>query len=474
MATTFVAGFNRRQILIIGDPPPDQEFRERRLAISRFSTEPDALRLARALIVRLDRDIVLDAHELILALDHGLQVLIVADNDQQQKGAIEQLSNFGLLSAVTLRTGATWADVAERCRDHDPKSGIGEVQILGSCDEEDAFLLRRAFADCKSIRVEPINGGVSGARVFRVHAVFADSAAGPRPLPFFAKTDEPARIRKEITNYEIYVDRFIPFYLRPHLDNARCLESHKRALIVGDFVANSEPLLATLRANRGKTAINSLFDESLRSWRLQAFENERGQAINVLPKALYAFDANRFPPTRVSDAKASGARCSPTELVARLTSLKSIPYRAGPIHADLNGANVQVRLTDAILIDFYTTTFGPIVADPAALEIDVAFSYDTTNDFPEWRDVVDKMYGAPYLARIPPPAGEPTAREWMWDAVRQIRMHGRAHGPTPLEYEQAIAVYLLRRAQYPATNTADEQRRAYAYVLADTLIRGMA
>jgi hypothetical protein len=473
MATAFAAGTNRRSILVIGDLPPDQAFRNRKLTLATFSTDTEALRWARAVLVRVDDDIVLDADRLTLALDHGLKVVIVADNGQHEKNAIEQLSAVGLLSAVTLRTGTGWSDVAEWCRDHDPKSGIGDVQILGSCDEEDAFLLRRAFADCKSIRVEPINGGLSGARVFRVHAVFADSAAGPRPLPFFAKTDEPARIRKEMTNYEIYVDRFIPFYLRPHLDNARYIPSHKRALIVGDFVANSEPLLAALRANRGKTAINSLFDESLRSWRLQAFEDDRGQAINVLPKALYAFDANRFPPTRVSDAKGSGARCDPTELVARLTSVKPIPYRAGPIHADLNCANVQVRLTDAILIDFYTTTFGPIVADPAALEIDVAFSYDTRKDFSDWRDVVDKLYGAPYLARIPPPAGEPTDREWMWDAVRQIRMHGRAHGPTPLEYEQAIAVYLLRRAQYPATDTADEQRRAYAYVLADALIRGM-
>jgi hypothetical protein len=453
--------------------PPKDAFQERSLTLADFSTDREVLRWSRALLIVFDADSVIDSTALTLALDHGLQVFVVAATDKDQQLAINQLQKSTLLESVTLRTAGPWTEVAERCRDHDPKAGIGDVEIFGSCDDNDAFLLRRAFADCKTIRIEPIGGGLSGAHVFRVHATFEHSAAGPRPLPFFAKSDAKLRIEREITNYGMYVDRFIPFYLRPHLDHTRCLDSHLRGLLVGDFVASSEPLTETLRANRGRSALNSLFDESLRSWRLQAFESERGVVVGRVPSAIYSFDPGRFSGSRVAAAKAAGARCDPGDLVARLEAVTALPYRSGPIHADLNCANIQVRVTDAIVIDFYTTKTGPIVADPAALEVDVAFSHDTTDDFDQWRDLIDKLYGPSYLSKIPPPSGEPTRREWIWETIRQVRMHGRAVEPAAGEYEQAIAVYLLKRAQYPSRDEQDEKRRTYAYVVADAVIRGL-
>src|SRR5260221_5915109 len=147
MATAFAPSVSRRQVLFLGDAPPDGPFLERGLSLAAFGSGIETMRWSRALLVRIDNDIAIDKDELTLARDHGLQVFVVATNDEDQRDAITQLATFGLQQAVTLRTSVPWKDIAEQCRNHDPKSGIGDVEIIGDCDEEDAFLLRRAFAD---------------------------------------------------------------------------------------------------------------------------------------------------------------------------------------------------------------------------------------------------------------------------------------------------------------------------------------
>ena len=61
---------------------------------------------------------------------------------------------------------------------------------------EQRLLLQRAFHDCKAIELQPITGGMSGALTFLVDAALADSNAGSRPVPFFAKLDAPGKLRR--------------------------------------------------------------------------------------------------------------------------------------------------------------------------------------------------------------------------------------------------------------------------------------
>ena len=61
------------------------------------------------------------------------------------------------------------------------------------------------------------------------------------------------------------------------------------------------------------------------------------------------------------------------------------------------------------------------------------------------------------------------ARRWEYAAV--VRQIGLEHQACDEDYLTAVAVYLLRRAMYPGRDDTDKQRRAYALVLAERLVK---
>lgn len=420
-----------------------------------------------------------------IAVDHGLKVLAVADDHTGQNLISSALSRIHEDLDLTRRTAPRPYDLAEEIARHQPgPPDHKELEILGIGTEllspTAKLLLRRAFWNCKSILIETLGGGYS-ATVFSVHAIFADSVVGPRPLPFFAKLDSRVKIADELQNYQVYAEHYIPFNARPNLDYSKCLLGHSLGIIVGNFVEKSESFWDVAVRGHAQPAIYSLFQETLRGWTLQAYQKGT-TVISTVPfhvELAGVFDPKRVSGNRWLVAQDLGAQLSPTALIDLLGSIPPHPHRVAPIHGDLHSRNIRVRGTDAILIDFASTKNGPIVADPASLETDLVFSspVGSGDDDAGWRTIVDRLYQPEYFEQAPPPADQPLQREWLWTCVRQIRLYAIAMqmcdsaAKWNSEYQLVLAFYLLRHSMFVASNPQEEFRRAYAYVTAEALIK---
>jgi hypothetical protein len=232
---------------------------------------------------------------------------------------------------------------------------------------EERSLLERAFSDCSNIFVRNLAGGRSGADVLQIYATFND-APQSRPLPFFAKIEETSEIQKEITNYNNFAAHYIPFNLRPNLDHARCLSGIRKAILVGNFVEGAEPLSKITNRGSALHAIHSLFENTLKGWRYPEL------AFGV-PKGNIAIDLQTFvrEPARFQHDKPEGATHTSGELVEMMRQMPAEKYLRGRIHGDLNAGNVLMRTSDTVVIDLAKATIGPLIADPAALEVSIAF-----------------------------------------------------------------------------------------------------
>ena len=183
------------------------------------------------------------------------------------------------------------------------------------------------------------------------------------------------------------------------------------------------------------------------------------------------FDPGRVSQYRRGIAQRLGSTLTPEQLWDALRSKKHAAYRLAPIHGDLNAYNVRVRGRDAILIDFAKTRIGPIVADPASLEVSLAFAITSdTDDNEGWKRLIDQIYKPAYLQQPPPPAAQALPREWLWTCIRQIRLFAISMETAAGEYRDAVIAYLLRYAMFPAQSDKEETRRAYSLVLAERLL----
>lgn len=404
-------------------------------------------------------------------LNHGVSIFGIAANDLAA-GALRQAAvSAGFAESVYIRTAPPDHEIAEKIARLQPGPAANRsLEITGAAASTLSvtarLFLQRAFFDCSSISIEPLTGGRS-ASVFSVHARFTDSVVGPRPLPFFAKVDSRDKIDSEGFNYRFYAEHFIPFNLRPNLDPKRCLSGKDVGILVGNFVEKSESLIDAARRGHAQTALFSLFDNTLRGWRLQATSSQ-----GIVPAMSGVFSAAKLLaiPDRHPEARRLGATKTPQELEALLKALPIRPYLSAPMHGDLTPFNVRVRGHDAILIDLAHTKQGPLVADAASLEVGLAFEAGDDTDDKGWSELMDTLYSRDCLLRPPVPPREPRAREWLWSSIRQIRVVALAEEVSPFEYATALAIYLLRRAMFPADSPADGFRRAYAYVLAERLI----
>jgi len=176
---------------------------------------------------------------------------------------------------------------------------------------------------------------------------------------------------------------------------------------------------------------------------------------------------------------ARGATVDARVLVEQIQRVPGFRHEVAPMHGDLHAENIQVRGTDAILIDFARVRRrGPLVADPACLEASLVFGVwgeQGKDKNAGWHELVDRLYSLENLRRPPPPAIEPLPREWLWNAVRQIRLIAFGAQLDFREYRLALAICLLREARFslPASAVAEEARKAYAYVIAERLVRDL-
>ncbi len=436
-------------------------------------------------------------HSASAALDHGAKLIAVADSASfRQTQAI--LRRIELGDRVEPLLLAPEYQIAQSAAQHRPgPKAVGGLVIVGDqLSPGSEILFQRAFADCRQITVTRLPGGWS-ADVFCVHALLADHDAGPRPLPFLAKVDSREKIDRELVNYDTYVSGFVPFGNRPNLAHGRCVCGATQGILVGTYVERSDSLVSVAKRGEAASAIYSLFDEALRGWRLQAlhapqyvaYSDEKAPQSSVAQSFIMGnnrrtlFEPRLIQEHRRNLARRLGVTRTPEQLRTVLLQLPPIPHRRGPIHGDLHASNICIHKQSAILIDFYSTEIGPMVMDPAALEVSLVFDGFAASEAhvgghpqlrhsprDEWMGFVDDMYCEEYLVKPPPSAVAPDPREWLWNVVRQIRMLALASTCHAFEYTSALAIQLLRRASHRAVDPGDDFRRAYAYLVADRLL----
>jgi len=343
-----------------------------------------------------------------------------------------------------------------------------------------ALLLQRAFHDCKSVEMELISGGLSGAMTFLVSATLSNSNAGPKPMPFFAKIHRADRLQEELKRYKQFAEYHIGFHLRPNFVPDRCLFGVTNGILVGNFVQGSVSLLDAALDGHGPRYIQTLFADTLEVLRSEMPVAVEAAATSVV-EALEPFCKYwKIPAERIESARQlhGGVVHDADTLWHKLVNLPPRRWRRCAIHGDMHGENVRVRKDDAIVIDFAHAAQGPATADLASLEVWLSFKCHAgcSADESAWRSEMADLYNPNRVlagATEPGPAG---VTEWSQQSVRQIRCIAYASTYSTEEYTRVLAVYLLRHASFPAdeeNEVRDEARRAYAYWLANQLIEAL-
>jgi hypothetical protein len=340
-------------------------------------------------------------------------------------------------------------------------------------DTESEILLRRAFSEqeCTSVHLVPIDGGKSGAKVYRAYAE-RGGLEGLWPQPHFVKIGPRGKIFTEYEIYEERVDPYIPFHLGPHLDRDRCCLGAKNGIIVGDYVEESESLHTCACTGRSASAIACLFDKTLLGWHRQAQKVPSSLADVLRPRFPRM---GKFPANRIARARELGATLNPDELFALFMRCTLPLVLVGSIHGDLHAGNVRVRATDAIVIDFYAHSTGPLVYDAACLEASLLVEgfADDDRDTCEWLQSLDPLYEAPVLACGVMQSNPRNRSFWFHACVNQIRRYARQWecGCGQDQYAGALAVALLNKASKDwCAFQPEADRRAAAYVLAERVL----
>jgi Ser/Thr protein kinase RdoA (MazF antagonist) len=155
----------------------------------------------------------------------------------------------------------------------------------------------------------------------------------------------------------------------------------------------------------------------------------------------------------------------------------------------LHAANVRVRATDAILIDFFAHQTGPVVYDAACIEASLvvegfgdgrklardAMSYQKLRlldeEIQEWMEALIGLYDnmdASQMLRHPNPK-DPTC--WFHKCIRQVRRYAREAEMAKDQYAGALGLALLTKATKDLEVPEPEgSRRAAAYVFAELVL----
>ncbi|MET4072607.1 hypothetical protein ABID58_007436 [Bradyrhizobium sp. S3.2.6] len=435
-------------------------------------------------------------------LDHDVRVYIRLTTDDQQTAMPRQVIinplRKGLLPTANLRPDE-WQTVPENLRERENAFLLPCVYIIDTalswgdiaalvCDrpagplpefklkfDEEAFLarfgpeghaervmlLKRAFWNCSELQLISIDGGLSGAPVFKAYAslgagLVQQGATGAYPHLYFAKIGPRKKIVDEYDEYCGHIFEYVPFYLGPRLRRDRCNLGSTQGILVGDFVEGAESLISCARGGRCGHAIANLFDKTLGGWRKQQRVDTASSLASYLDKKwriegqsqLIALPAERIPLVRKLRAD-----IAIDPLKAIFDQLGQTQPLVAPAHGDMHATNVLVRHGDAILIDFEKLEpHFPLTYDPASLEGGLL-----VEGFIE--DLKKKRLTPKQLMRLIGPLyeqnalrmgqssfcrpGDPT--EWFFNAVNQIRALSWSAERAPGQYALTLALCLIRK-----------------------------
>lgn len=484
---------HRHEVLWFGEAPNAetlQEIANRRLAVSRVQDDAGLPPLVGVACVVFafpkgdsDRLFAAASEHSRTIVDYGARIDLLTPDDSTMGELQARLSAVISLPNVHVRTSPRPFEVAEGMARHlagwKPRIDL-EIAVADNREpirKADEALFQRAFHHCRRIALVELTGGLSDARVFAVHMTVDRSDAGVWPQPAFAKLDRNDKIAREFQNYREFADKFIPFGLRPNVQDV--VVGAERSLLVGNFVDRSESLWDLARRNVAAPAVTALIEETLGGWRDQAYATDPkdGSVAQAMAEAGLC-RPDQIRPRYPEAARDQGITITPETLWDQLLSLKQ-RFRVAPVHGDLHGENVRVRSGQAILIDLASVARGPLTADLAALEVWLAFELPPgcqEQQFEDctWRNEIGRLY-APSAFQHPPGPCDPTSSLcWMSTVVRQIRHMGIAAQSCSTEYQTAVAVQLLRRCQWDNGPPADRYRRGIGYAVATELARDAA
>ncbi len=482
----------RRNVLLVGDLPiQDRPFAFRNLNLINVKCQDVSIGANEAcgvIIAETAKKIgVIRQHieELRpISSQYGLSLITVAETDSHLlplKNLLDELK----LGDDRLYSQGGIENAAEFLNHYDPGPPVGDPKIIKEGPKLSLpikHFLQRAFSDCDRIYIEPLGGGRVAAGVYCVHAWLKRSIIGPRPLPFFIKIDKSDRISKELQNYEYYADFYIPFYLRPNIDKGRCINSEKMSALVGNFVEDSRPLRSVLQSNQGNGTLFSLFEHSLKGFRIQPANKleKRTQKLFDFVKDRAWIDGLKSPV--IKKAQKLGLKSSPKKIEDMLDKILQDDITCiTPCHGDLHAGNIMVRGKDAILIDFLNIEDGPISADPATLEVSLVFGTekdDSKSDWNQWKSFVDEIYKEPFFHRPPAAEKRPNRFSWLRKAIREIRHIPLGCDCTEKEASAVLVAYLLRFARLNNEMAKNKElkelafnRHAYALVVAERITK---
>lgn len=334
-----------------------------------------------------------------------------------------------------------------------------DLKIKGKFNADHEGLLKRAFSDFTSIDVTVPPGGRSGAKVYRVV---------PREEPraaFLAKIDETGRIAGEVIGYAKFASKAVSFNCRPNIDPDRTLYTPTLSILVEDFLAKAKPLFDVLPQSTPAVLVSSIFDGALQRWRRSAiYEEQKSFKSSLHVEKILKRKSPAFFAAAERSKKKMKAPFDGNELLAACDAIESSPCTWNWIHGDLNAGNVYVLTgsSDIVLIDFTNTDTGPMVLDPACLEVDLVFN--------RAKRIYDNLVYELYRPPLWLPSIRTAVRSeliWLVDSVQAIRMFGL----TDLNrqaYTFAIACYLIRHASFEDSGTP--KSRALAMCVASRLI----
>lgn len=505
----------RSKVLVVGSMSLDEtEFTNRGLTVERVeltALKPALFSQARGILIADASDGYGIAAAFFRrhfgdACDCGLTTLIHTDGRTSAEAiklrdlALEPF-NFSpkeINGQLKMLVGGSLASLAHTLYEHKPGPELGSPSILVHSPEKRVSrhtrqLLARAFWDCEAITVEQLSGGQTAAGAFRVHAALKWTSIPPQPMPFFVKIGERGNILSERENYRNWVDPFIPFYLRPNVCDQRCVFTLSTGVLVCNFVDGAVGLRDALRSGQADGAIFSLFEVTLRGIRIQSLRSlpEKGAIESFLRQRVRAACIAKDFPDRIALAHRLRASVRPPEAIeaALIAHASGLAARWGIYHGDLHCGNVMIRQREAIVIDFGSMPrigdigridFGPLSADPAFLEVSLAFGtdrLDSPDQFDEWRAFIDETFLSRPTMEPPRPSLDHFHFVWLQAAIREIRHVVKCCGISDEEAMIVLCGCLLRfgRLSMPDLPTKklrelSEKKRAYALVVADRMM----
>jgi hypothetical protein len=338
---------------------------------------------------------------------------------------------------------------------------------------EKTLLLRRAFADCASVRLHEVIGGLSGVSVFRAYVELESGLLGRWPIVYFVKIGSRRKIAIEYNKYQGHALMYVPSHLGPRLSLERCALGAADGILVGDFMDQAETFRDCARSGRAVRSISNLFNHTLAAWRNAAVVN----SVLAIPQLLgYLFPVD-IPKGREPLIRGCGAKLTLQEVRTLFESCASRPVLVGTIHCDLNATNVLARFGDAIVIDFEQLADGkPLVYDPASVEASLlvdGFANDP-RDTDEWLLSIVRLYERRDMFGWIAPCRPDDPSAWFFDCVRQIRSYAHHLELVEGQYATALALALLKKSCNPnGFDIFAERRRASAFLLAENLLQSI-